>query len=99
MVTQADLLASLRELAVDIAGKNATMEEVATLRERVHAHLHAEAPLSQLGWDSVQMTWLLVRIEERYEIDTSGLSLFELFTVGDLLKALEGLVAAKAGRG
>ncbi len=41
------------------------------------------------------MTWLLVRIEERFDIDTTNLSLFDMFTIGDLLGKLEPLINAK----
>ena len=68
-------------------------EELVTQREWMDKELTAEAPLADLGWDSAKMTWLLVRLEEELKIDTSTMSLYELFTVGDLLDSLNACLA------
>ena len=98
MVTQAELLAALKELVVDAAkdGNPALAPDLAALRARVDSSLGIESPLASLGWDSMHMTWILVRAEERFGIDTSSLSLFNLFTVGDLLRELLLLINDKA---
>jgi acyl carrier protein len=99
MVTQEELLTVLRELVAEIATKvtPALAKDGGALRERVDAMVGLDSPLQQLGWDSVQMTWLLIRLEERFEIDTSSVSLFEMFTVGDLVRALLSLINEKDG--
>jgi acyl carrier protein len=96
-VTETELLSVVKGLVVLMATNEMAKTEdseikLAALRESVETHLHADAPMAQLGWDSVQMTWLLVRLEERYDIDTSTLSMFEMFTVGDLLRSLVPLI-------
>jgi acyl carrier protein len=97
-VTNEDLLAILKELAVDIASNvdPAYAKQLAALRDRVENLSDIESPLADLGWDSVQMTWLLIRLEERLGIDTSSLSLFDMYTVGDLLRAVQRLIDEKA---
>lgn len=88
----------IKELVIKMAADETAKGDeakLAAVRETVETHLHAEAPIAQLGWDSVQMTWLLVRLEERYGIDTSTLSMFDMFTVGDLLRALVPLINAQ----
>lgn len=87
----------IKELVVRMAtDEMAKGADVSELHQKIETHLHADAPIAQLGWDSVQMTWLLVRLEERYGIDTSTLSMFDMFTVGDLLRALVPLINAQA---
>jgi acyl carrier protein len=61
-------------------------------RARLDRELVPDAPLAHLGWDSLRMTWLLVRLEETLQVDASTLSLYDLFTVGDLLDQLLELV-------
>src|SRR4051794_17984165 len=96
-MTQADLLAVLKEIVVDSSCKAnpERAEELATMRAQLDKGLHPDSALTELGWDSLQLTWLLVRLEERFDIDTSTLSMFDLFTVGDLLGELQALIAAK----
>jgi acyl carrier protein len=92
-MTKNDLLVVLKDVVVAAGDKSDPTHtpESAELRARVEASLTVDAPLAQLGWDSLRMTWVLVRLEERLNIDTSSLSLFDLFTVGDLLEELEAL--------
>jgi acyl carrier protein len=104
-MTQNELLAVLKELVVDTAnqGSPALAADLAALRTKVDGAVTVDSPLGSLGWDSMHMTWILVRVEERFDIDTSSLSLFDLFTVGDLLRELLALIHARApeaaGRG
>ena len=98
MMAQPELLAILKDVVVAAAQKSdpGSTEDQAAVRARVEASLTVDAPLAQLGWDSLKMTWVLVRLEERLGIDTSSLSMFDLFTVGDLLRELELLTQSKA---
>lgn len=93
-MTQTELLDIFKEIVCDTAAKAhpTQAEELDKLRTHLEAGLSPESPLSTLGWDSMQMTWLLVRLEERFDIDTSSLSMFDLFTVGDLLEELQKLI-------
>jgi acyl carrier protein len=97
-VTQEELFAILKEVVVAAAdhGDPAFAQELAALRARVDGSLGLDSPLSQFGWDSIQMTWVLVRLEERLDVDTSTLSLFNMFTVGDLVRELLPLVNSRA---
>jgi acyl carrier protein len=93
MVTQADILTALKELVVDSADSASPghAPQLAALRDRIDS-INAETPLAKIGWDSIQMTWVLIALEERFSIDTSMLSLFDMFSVGDLLRELQPLV-------
>lgn len=89
-MTRAELLELIKKAVLQLiehesVGQNVDMQ---AWRERLNAELTPEAPLTGLGWDSLRMTWLLVRLEEELSVDTSTLSLYELFTVGDLLDQL-----------
>jgi acyl carrier protein len=99
MSTKSDLLQLIKDTAVQIIERETRppQEELTALRKQLDERLISEAPLSELGWDSIHMTWLLVRLEEQLDIDTSTLSLYELFTVGDLLEQLQGRIDAKKG--
>ena len=93
-MTQIELLALLKELIVETAAKAhpGRKEEFAKMQTLIESKVTLDAPLATLGWDSLQFTWLLVAVEERLKIDTSTISLFDLFTVEDLLKELQMLI-------
>jgi acyl carrier protein len=95
MKTREQLLELIKTLALAIHQREtrASREEISELRQWMDRELTPEAPLASLGWDSIRMTWLLVRLEEELDIDTSKMSLYELFTVGDLLDRLTSLSA------
>jgi acyl carrier protein len=98
-MTQLELLAILAELVKDApsSGKPGQARELAELGARIKSSaVTLDSPLSEFGWDSVQMTWILIRLEERYDIDTSTVSMFNLFTVGDLMSELTTLINQKA---
>ena len=59
------------------------------------AKVTPDSPLSALGWDSLQMTMLLLAVEEKLGIDTSNVSLFDLYTIGDFLSELQILMDKK----
>ncbi|MCB9675784.1 MAG: hypothetical protein H6737_11740 [Alphaproteobacteria bacterium] len=94
---KAELLEVVKDLATEVTASETNADEAATraLRAELDASIRAEAPLTELGWDSVRLTWLLVRIEERFDIDTSTLSLYDLFTVDDLLVELKERIEAR----
>lgn len=100
-MTPEELLTVLKDVVIAAAdnGDPALAKELAALRARTGDTLSLDMPLAKFGWDSIQMTWVLVRLEERLGIDTSSLSLFNLFTVGDLVKELLALVDAKPRHG
>ena len=89
-----DLLQILKEvvLATSDGGDPSMAKELYAMRSSLSASVTLDTPLQELGFDSMQMTWVLVRLEERLEIDTSSVSLFNLFTVGDLVRSLQPLV-------
>lgn len=93
-ITRTELLDIFKEIVCETVAKAhpGQAEELETLRVHLETGLNPDSPLSSLGWDSMQMTWLLVRLEERFDIDTSSLSIFDLFTVGDLLDELQKLI-------
>ena len=97
-MTRAELLELIKRAVLQLiehesAGQNV---DLPAWRERLDAELLPDAPLTALGWDSMRMTWLLVRLEEELSVDTSTLSLYELFTVGDLLDQLLARLATGA---
>jgi acyl carrier protein len=95
-MSQSDLLSILKDVVVAAVRQGDPSADPVATRARMDSTLTVDAPLADLGFDSLKMTWILVRLEERLLIDTSCLSLFDLFTVGDLLRELEGLVTQKA---
>jgi len=94
-MTRTALLDIFKEIVCETAEKAypKQAEELETLKKNLEAGLNPESPLNSLGWDSMQMTWLLVRLEERFNIDTSSLMIFDLFTVGDLLDEIQKLIS------
>lgn len=90
----ADLLVILKEVVSSTSdgGDPSMAKELQAMRASLSASVTLDTPLQELGFDSMQMTWVLVRLEERLDIDTSSVSLFNLFTVGDLVRALQPLV-------
>ncbi|MCM0605642.1 MAG: acyl carrier protein [Xanthomonadaceae bacterium] len=96
-MTQDQILVVLKELVIELNTKSnpAHLKEFAKLKTLIDEKITPDTPLAALGWDSLQMTFLLVSIEERLDIDTSGLSLFDLFTIGDFLSELEALTKKK----
>jgi acyl carrier protein len=98
MMTQDELLSALKEVVVKMMSKaNPGQTDLTPYREKVEATLNQNSLLSSLGWDSLQMTFLLVEIEDRFGIDTSNLSLLDLYTIGDLLAELQTLIENKKG--
>ena len=95
-MTQAELLNVLKEVAEVDAADPAVAKQSGNLCARLDPSLTLDSPLAQVGWDSLEMTWVLVRLEERLDIDTSNLSMFNLHTVGDLLRELKQLTDARA---
>ena len=81
------LLTVIKEIATEVQVTETGLE-AATVRADFDARLRLDAPLTELGWDSVRLTWLLVRLEERFDIDTSGISMYDLFVVEDLVREL-----------
>lgn len=86
-MTKPELLDTLKAIATEVMVSETGADPAAT-RADLDARLSLEAPLTELGWDSVRLTWLLVRVEERFDIDTSGISMYDLFVVEDLIDEL-----------
>jgi acyl carrier protein len=63
-------------------------EQVAETRQQLDEQFVADAALSELGWDSMQFASLLVHAEDLYGIVLGGLSVFDLFTVDDVVDAV-----------
>jgi hypothetical protein len=70
-VTNEALFELIKETALKVAEREHPGDEksMEALRARISERLILDAPLSELGWDSARMTWLLVRLEERLNID------------------------------
>jgi acyl carrier protein len=100
-VTNEELLELVKDTALKVAEREhpGDAKSMDALRAQIHERLTLDAPLSELGWDSARMTWLLVRLEERLNIDASDISLYELFTVGDLLERLRQRLPKDATNG
>ncbi|MBS1963044.1 MAG: acyl carrier protein [Bdellovibrionales bacterium] len=96
-MSQEEILSILREVVTERIAKASPgdAQELSKLRTIVNKDVTPDSPLSALGWDSLQMTWLLVAIEERLDIDTSSVSLFDLYSVGDFLSEIQLLTADK----
>lgn len=93
-MTQEQILSVVKELILELNEKAnpSQAKEFSKLKSLIDQKVTPDTPLASLGWDSLQMTFLLVAIEKRLDIDTSTSSLFDLFTVGDLLTELQTLV-------
>lgn len=65
----------------------------------VGGSLNLSDPLDELGLNSIDVVNLIFDIEEKYDIQIPFNANFDIEakTVADLVKAVEGLVAAKAG--
>ena len=72
-----------------------TDEQLAQKKVEIEEKLTMDAPLTALGWDSMTMTWLVVTLEDKLNIDISSLSLMELYSIGDLINELTELVEQK----
>lgn len=96
-MSQDEMLTVLKELVVELSAKaNPTHgKEISKLKSIVDAKVTPQSPLSALGWDSLQMTMLLLAVEEKFGIDTSNVSLFDLYTIGDFLTELQTLMNQK----
>lgn len=93
-MTQEQILAVVKELIIELNEKSnpSHAKEFSKLRSIIDEKVTIDSPLASLGWDSLQMTFLLFALEKRLDIDTSTSSLFDLFTVGDLLTELQKLI-------
>jgi acyl carrier protein len=91
MMSREDLLELIKTTALALVERETrpSPEELANTRAWMDRELREDTPLAELGWDSAKMTWLLVRLEDVLGIDTSTMSLYELFTVGNLLDGLQ----------
>ncbi len=96
-MNQEEMLSILKEIVVELSEKANPVhgKEISKLRSIVDAKVTPDSPLSALGWDSLQMTMLLLAVEEKLGIDTSNVSLFDLYTIGDFLSELQILMDKK----
>ena len=92
-----EVLNGLKEVV--IKGIQENTPELATdlnaLKEKIENELKIDSPVYDLGWDSLQMTWLLLNLEKKFDIDLSTLSTFDLFEIGDLVDEVHKRVVAK----
>lgn len=90
-MSQDEILNVLKEIVVELTAKAnpSHAKEFSRLRTIVDKNITADSPLASLGWDSLQMTFLLVALEERLGINTSTISMFDLYSVGDFLGELQ----------
>jgi acyl carrier protein len=96
-VSEPALIEELKELILEMLSDERviTREQLPEARARLDAQLLPETPLAELGWDSMQFPALLVRAEDRWGIDTSEVSVFDVFTVQDLVRALSVRIEAR----
>lgn len=81
------LRSDLIEMVVEmmLSERVISKEQVVETRNELEEQFVPDAALSELGWDSMQFASLLVHAEDRYGIVLGGLSMFDLFTVDDVL--------------
>jgi acyl carrier protein len=96
-MSQEETFKILKELIVQLSESSnpANSKEISKLKSILDESIKPDSPLSVLGWDSMQMTFLLVAVEDRFNIDTSTISILDLFTVGDFLTDIQKLVNQK----
>jgi acyl carrier protein len=84
------LFADLIELVVEmlVSERVISNEQVAETRQQLKGQFVPDAALSELGWDSMQFASLLVHAEDRYGIVLGGLSMFDLFTIDDVVNEI-----------
>jgi acyl carrier protein len=70
-------------------------QRLAEIAKEVDERVQLDTPLSNVGLDSMKMTWIIVRFEEELDIDASAVSFFELFDVNDLANEIVSLVNEK----
>lgn len=83
-----DLSSRVGELVAEILGKDPSAVAL-------------ETPFSELGFDSLALTTLLVTIEEQFEVEFDDAELERLYvasTPAGALQALQELLASRAGR-
>lgn len=76
-----------------------TAQEKARLVNKLPIAFKQTMPLSTLGWDSLKLTWFMVRLEEQLDIDTSSISMYNLHTFADLIEALNQKMSVEHSRG
>jgi acyl carrier protein len=69
-----------------------TSDQLKDIEKEVNERVFIDTPLSGVGLDSMKMTWIIVKFEERLDIDASGISFFELYDVNDLADEILKLV-------
>jgi acyl carrier protein len=81
------LFGDLIEMVIEmmLSERVISSEQVAETRGQLEGQFVPDAALSELGWDSMQFASLLVHAEDRYGIVLGGLSVFDLFTVDDVV--------------
>jgi acyl carrier protein len=65
-----------------------TLKEI---EQNIESTIRLDTPLSSIGLDSMTMTWIVVKLEEKYNIDASCVSFFELYDVNDLINQIVSL--------
>jgi len=81
------LFGDLIEMVVEmmVSERMISNQQAAETRRQLEGQFVPGAALSELGWDSMQFASLLVHAEDRYGIILGGLSMFDLFTVDDVV--------------
>lgn len=96
-MNKSEVLSGLKEVV--IRGIQENTPELATdlnaLKEKIENELTIDSPVYDLGWDSLQMTWLLLNLEKKFQIDLSTLSTFDLYAIGDLVDEVHKRVEDK----
>jgi len=89
------LVGDLVDLAVEmlLSERVISHEQVEETRLQLAEQFVPDTALSELGWDSMQFASLLVHAEDRYGIVLGGLSMFDLFTVGDVVNEVWARIA------
>ena len=92
-----EVLQGLKEVVIQGIQENTPelAQDLEGLRNKIENDLKIDSPVSALGWDSLQMTWLLLNLEKKFDIDLSTLSTFDLYAIEDLVNELHQRIEAK----
>ncbi len=78
---------------MEIAKK--VIEKVAEYKEVPAEEISAETTISELGMDSLDAMNLIFELEEEFDLAIPDEEVFEMKTVGEIIKGVEQLIAAK----
>ncbi len=78
---------------MDIANK--VIEKFAEYKEVPAADISTETTIAELGMDSLDAMNLIFELEEEFDLSIPDEDVFEMKTVGEIVKGVEQLIAKK----